>query len=159
MGRTEREQGCYLSIGVWKTERGQGCYLSMGVGKAGLGQVVTCQWGCGGQKWAGLLPVNRDGEGRLLTVNRGVEDRKGAGLLHVNGGGAGRLGVGCYLSMGVGKAGWGQVVTCQWGWGRQIVGGLLPVNCSCWNIFSVSYILSLISGFIKSLSLGGGGGL
>ena len=32
----------------------------------------------------------------------------------------------------------------------------IPVNCSCWNILSVSYILSPISGFIKSLSLGGG---
>ena len=38
------------------------------------------------------------------------------------------------------------------GWVRR---GLLPVNCSCWNIFSVSYILSLISGFIVSqFSLG-----
>ena len=33
---------------------------------------------------------------------------------------------------------------------------LIHVNCSCWNIISVSYILSPISGFIKSLSLCGG---
>ena len=45
----------------------------------------------------------------------------------------------------------------NWGAEGRMGVGLLPVNCSCCNIFYVSYILSVISGFIKSLSLGGGG--